>query len=68
MNSDHWIAGLEGILHSIPVFRRLILRHWVISSHGDVWNTGVFNMLRAVIHREELNTRAKVTGIRDTDK
>jgi hypothetical protein len=62
MNSDHWIASLEGTLHGIPVFRRLIMRHWVISSHGDVWNTGVFNMLRAVIHREELNARARVTG------
>lgn len=56
MNSDHWIASLEGMLHKIPLFRSLIAYRWVISSHGDVWNTGVFNMVRAVIETEQ--TRA----------
>jgi len=65
MNSDHWIAFLEGILHRIPVFRSLIQRHWVISLHGDVWNTGVFNMLQAIIDREERNTRDAVTRARN---
>ncbi|HEV2133578.1 MAG TPA: hypothetical protein VGR47_04895 [Terracidiphilus sp.] len=53
MNSDHWIASLEGMLHSIPFLRKMIMRDWVISSHGDVWNTGVFNLVRAVIETEQ---------------
>lgn len=57
MNSDHWIASIEGFLHSIPVLRKIFARHWVISTHGDVWNAGVFNMLRAVIEKEELKVR-----------
>jgi hypothetical protein len=53
MNTDHWVASLEGIVHSIPILRNVVVHHWVISSHGDVWNTGVFNMLRAVIETEQ---------------
>lgn len=59
MNSDHWIASLEGMLHSIPILRKLITRHWVISSHGDVWNTGVFNMVRAVIETKQARARGE---------
>ena len=53
MNTDHWIASLEEILHAIPVFRKTVEHHWIISSHGDVWNTGVFNMVRAIIESEQ---------------
>ena len=48
MNSDHWIASLLGFVHKIPLLRRTIQGQWVISSHGDVWNTGVFNMVRGM--------------------
>ena len=65
MNSDHWIASVEGILHSIPILRKLIARHWVISAHGDVWNTGVFNMVRSVLATEELKTRSEVQRARE---
>lgn len=67
MNSDHWVASLEGMLHSIPVFRPLIARHWVILSHGDVWNTGVFNLVSAIINREERKTRDMVTKARSAE-
>jgi hypothetical protein len=52
MNTDHWDASLLEILHVIPGLRQMTNRHWVISSHGDVWNTGVFNMVYAVIDSE----------------
>ncbi len=65
MNSDHWIASVEGFLHGIPILRKIFARHWVISTHGDVWNAGVFNLLRAVIEREELNVRDAVTKARN---
>jgi hypothetical protein len=53
MDTDHWNASLLEVLHAIPGLRQLTIRHWVISSHGDVWNTGVFNMVRAVIETEQ---------------
>jgi hypothetical protein len=49
MNSDHWSGTFLGVVHKIPLLRRSVQRRWVISSHGDVWNTGVFNMVRSVI-------------------
>jgi hypothetical protein len=49
MNTDHWDASLLEVLHVIPGLRQLTVRHWVISSHGDVWNTGVFNLVHSVI-------------------
>ena len=55
MNTDHWIASLEEIVHAIPVFRKTVEHHWIISSHGDVWNTGVFNMVRAVVESGQSN-------------
>jgi hypothetical protein len=52
MNSDHWIAVPEAILHKIPFLRRMVNHHWLISSHGDVWNPGVFSLVRGVIAQE----------------
>lgn len=49
MNTDHWDASLLEVLHVIPGLRQLTIAHWVIASHGDVWNTGVFNLVHAVI-------------------
>jgi hypothetical protein len=70
MNSDRWIASLEGTLHSIPILRNVFLRHWVISSHGDVWNTGVFNMVRGVIDSEPARAHHEVVrcGQQTTNK
>lgn len=49
MNSDHWSASLLGFAHKTHLFHKTVQRRWIISSHGDVWNTGVFNMVRSVI-------------------
>lgn len=51
MNSDHWIAAVEAMLHSIPLLRRIGKQHWLISSHGDVWNPGVFGLVQGVIEQ-----------------
>jgi hypothetical protein len=68
MNSDHWIGSLEGTLHSIPGLRNIVRRHWIISSHGDVWNTGVFNMVRAVIEAEQKKVLGKVVTCAQSTK
>jgi hypothetical protein len=52
LNTDRWIAAPERILHSIPIFRRMVQNHWLIASHGDVWNPGVFSIIRSVIRTE----------------
>jgi len=67
MNTDHWDASFLEILHVIPGLRQLTIHHWIISSHGDVWNTGVFNMVRAVIETERTRADGKeVTCGQDT--
>lgn len=60
MNSDHWSASFLAVVHKIPLLRRSVQSRWVISSHGDVWNTGVFNMVRSVIDTQS----ARVNGLR----
>lgn len=64
MNTDHWDASLLEILHVIPGLRQMTIHHWVISSHGDVWNTGVFNMVRAVIETEQAKAAGKAVTCR----
>ena len=61
MNTDHWSASLAGVLHGIPGLRQLIRPNWIISSHGDVWNTGVFNMVRAVVERDRAKLLSQQT-------
>lgn len=39
MNSDHWSAAVQG--------------QWIISKHADVWNAGVFNMVRSLIDTQD---------------
>jgi hypothetical protein len=65
MNSDHRYATLEGMLHKIPLFRRIVRDDWVISAHGDVWNRSVFSMVYALIETKNAPT-ANVTCYEDT--
>jgi hypothetical protein len=65
MNSDHRYAALEGMLHKIPLLRRVVRHDWVISAHGDVWNRSVFSMIYALIETKTTYT-ANATCYEDT--